>query len=46
MLIFPNKRRIYYLQSKSEKERWMDAIKKAIGYANLYDFYDLKETLG
>jgi serine/threonine protein kinase len=24
----------------------MDAIKKAIGYANLYDFYDIKENLG
>lgn len=24
----------------------MDAIKKAIGYANLYDFYELKESLG
>lgn len=25
---------------------WTDAIKKAIGYANLYDFYDIKENLG
>jgi len=24
----------------------MDAIKKAIGYANLFDFYDIQETLG
>ena len=24
----------------------MDNIKKAIGYANLYDFYDVKESLG
>lgn len=24
----------------------MDAIKRAIGYANLYDFYELKESLG
>lgn len=24
----------------------MEAIKKAIGYANLFDFYDIKETLG
>jgi serine/threonine protein kinase len=24
----------------------MDAVKKAIGYANLYDFYDVKESLG
>jgi len=25
---------------------WMDAIKKAIGYSNLFDFYTIKETLG
>jgi serine/threonine protein kinase len=24
----------------------MDAIKRVIGYSNLYDFYDLKENLG
>ena len=24
----------------------MDAIKKVIGYSNLFDFYDVKETLG
>ena len=46
MLIFPNKRRIYYLSSKAEKEKWMEAIKRSIGYANLYDFYDVQESLG
>lgn len=46
MLIFPNKRRIYYLQSKAEKDKWMEAIKRSIGYANLYDFYDVHESLG
>lgn len=24
----------------------MDGVKRAIGYANLYDFYDVKENLG
>lgn len=46
MLIFPNKRRVYYLRTQAEKERWMNAIKKAIGYANVYDFYEFKESLG
>lgn len=46
MLIFPNKRRIYYLSSKAEKDKWMEGIKKSIGYANLYDFYDVQESLG
>jgi len=29
MLIFPNKRRIYYLKNVEDKKRWMDQIKKA-----------------
>lgn len=46
MLIFPNKRRIYYLEDKDARDQWVEKIKKAIGYANLHDFYDLKESLG
>lgn len=46
-LVFPqNKARTYYLQNKSDKEKWMKAIKKVIGYSNLFDFYEVKETLG
>jgi len=46
-LIFPgNKPRQYYLLNKEDKTKWMDAIKKVIGYSNLFDFYDIKETLG
>jgi len=46
-LIFPgNKQRTYYLQKKEEKEQWVSAIKKAIGYASLFDYYEIKETLG
>jgi len=46
-LIFPgNKSRIYYLLNKEDKEMWISAIKKVIGYSNLFDFYDIKETLG
>ncbi len=46
MLIFPNKRRIYYLGSQAEKDAWISAIKKATGYASLHDFYDLGDNLG
>lgn len=46
MLIFPDKRRIYYLKSIEDKEMWIDSIKKAIGFANLLDYYELFETLG
>lgn len=42
----PNKSRTYYLESKEEKEKWMKAIKKVIGYSNLYDYYDVTESLG
>lgn len=46
-LIFPaGKARSYYLLTKEDKEKWMNAIKKVIGYSNLFDFYDIKETLG
>lgn len=46
MLIFPNKRRIYYLSSQKEKDAWIKAIKEATGYASLHDFYDLGDILG
>lgn len=46
-LIFPpNKVRTYYLLSKDDKEKWINAIKKVTGYSNLFDFYEIKETLG
>ena len=46
MLIFPNKRRIYYLETLAERDQWVEKIKQVIGYANLHDYYDLKESLG
>jgi serine/threonine protein kinase len=45
-LTFPSKTRVYYLLKKQDKIQWMEAIKKAIGYANLADFYEFKENLG
>ena len=46
-LIFPpNKARSYYLLNKEDKDKWMEALKKVIGYSSLFDFYDIKETLG
>lgn len=46
MLIFSNKRRIYYLDTKEDRDNWVEKIKQAIGYANLHDFYDLENSLG
>ena len=46
-LVFPgNKPRTYYLLNREDKAKWMTAIKRAIGYSNLFDFYEVKETLG
>lgn len=46
-LIFPgNKPRTYYLLKKEDKDKWMNAIKQAIGYSNLFDYYEIKESLG
>jgi len=46
-LIFPgNKPRVYYLLDKEAKNKWIEAIKKVIGYSNLFDYYEVKETLG
>jgi hypothetical protein len=45
-VIFPNKERIYYLLKNEDRERWIAAIKEVTGYANLFDFYELKENLG
>lgn len=46
-LIFPNQKvRSYYLLTKEDKEKWITALKKVIGYSNLFDFYEIKETLG
>ena len=46
MLIFPNKRRIYYLPTREEKDAWVAAIKKSTGYASLHDYYTLGDNLG
>ena len=46
-LIFPtNKVRVYYLLTAQDKEKWMTAIKKVIGYSNLFDFYEIGGSLG
>ena len=46
-LFFPNnKQRVLYLTSRDEKERWIKAIKNVIGSANMFDYYDIKQTLG
>jgi len=46
-LIYPgNQPRIYYCTSADQRDKWIKAIKKVIGYSNLFDFYKVESTLG
>ncbi|CAI2385119.1 unnamed protein product [Moneuplotes crassus] len=45
-LIFPNKERTFFLLSKKSRDEWVAKIKKAIGYAHLYDYYEVKHAIG
>lgn len=40
------KARLYYLISIEDKIKWIEAIRKVIGYSNLFDYYEIKNTLG
>jgi len=41
-LIFPpNKSRQYFLISKEDRDRWVNAIKDSIGYSTVEDFYEI-----
>lgn len=42
----PNKSRVLYFTKQEEQRKWGDVFKEAIGYANLFDYYDVKNTLG
>ena len=42
----PNKSRILYFDTVDQQKRWMQMLLKAMGFANLFDFYELGKTLG
>jgi serine/threonine protein kinase len=46
MLIFPDKKRLYFLKSNEDKNMWVNAIKQAIGHANILTYYEVGEVLG
>jgi len=46
ILLPPNKSRIFYFASAKEQAQWVSQIKSSIGYSNLFDYYDLEDTLG
>ena len=46
-LIFPpTKVRVYYLMTQTQRDKWAEVIKEAIGYANIEDYYEVQKTLG
>ena len=45
-ILFPSKNRTYYCDNEEEYKKWIDVLKKATGYTNLLDLYDIKQKLG
>ena len=46
IIIFPTKERKYYVLDEKEYKNWLIAIRKAVGYSNLNDIYEIKDVLG
>ena len=45
-ITFPSKSRVYYCDNEKEYNSWIAALKKATGYTNLLDLYDVKQKIG
>lgn len=45
-VIYPQKPRIYYTDSKSDLDSWVSSLKKAIGWNSLTDQYEVLQKLG
>ena len=43
---FPSKNRVYYCDNEQEYKNWIDVLKKATGYTNLLDLYNIKQKIG
>jgi len=42
----PNKSRILYFDSKELQEQWLSTLCSALGYSNLFDYYEMGKVLG
>ena len=42
----PNKSRILYFDNQLAQNEWMQMLLKAMGFSNLFDFYEMGKTLG
>ena len=45
-VVYPAKTRIYYCTDENEYKGWIENLKKATGYTNLLDIYEVKQKLG
>ena len=45
-IAFPSKNRIYYCDNETDYNNWVNVLKKATGYTNLLDIYNIKQKLG
>ena len=46
IVIPPNKSRIIYFDFQDDRLQWEERLMTAMGYSNVFDFYDLERTLG
>ena len=46
IIVFPLKNRVYYVDNEKDYNNWISVLKKATGYTNLLDIYDIKQKLG
>lgn len=42
----PNKSRIVYFYTQGEQTLWVQRLQQAMGYSNVFDYYELEKTLG
>ena len=45
-VVYPAKTRMYYCDDEKQYKEWIDNLKKATGFTNLLDIYEVKEKLG
>ena len=45
-VVYPKKVRAYYTENEEEYKKWLTCIRKAIGYEDLYEIYDVKDKIG
>ena len=45
-IVFPSKDRKYYILDETEYKNWLKAIRKAVGYSNLNEIYEVRDVLG